>query len=215
MPSEKTGGTTLKPMAFRGSFLFVPIVLALASQGWSRDWPLVRPVSKTQTFIDPGAGAKDAAFLASIRDAGGDAVYRIECHNGNYDGESTINFSGDFQCALFAVTRNGLVGGNLLAADTKDEKSTDWWNRGRMRSVQLRGKCLAYRQYSTDRQFKVRGMLVTLRFTDVRWSSAKNERGDPKLQRFTFTLSVVPDQTAHSPTAELPVGTKPPTSCYP
>lgn len=200
---------------FAASFLLVPIVLALAPLVGAHSWPLVRPVSKTQTFTDPGARGKDAPFAALVRDAEGDPAYRVECHNGNYDGESAINFSGDFQCTLFAVTGNGVVSGNLLAADTKDEQSTDWWNRGRMRSAQLRGKCLAYPQYRTDRQFKVRGMLVTLRFTDVRWSFAKNGRRDPILQRFTFTLSVVPDQTAHSPTAELSSGIKPPTSCYP
>lgn len=194
-------------------------VFAAADAGGSRvrmgPWPAVRALHAEHTFINPGAGGKDTPFFAFVRDTRGVSVYKFECHNGNYDGESEINFSGDFQCALFAVSGRELTSGNLLAADTKDELSTDWWNRGRMLANQLRGKCLSYTEYSTNRHFEVRGMLITMQFTKVGWSAKKNDRGNPTLTRFTFTLNVIPDSKAHGSRAELPPGPKPPTSCYP
>jgi len=85
-----------------------------------------------------------------------------------------MNLSGDFQCGLFALKGTTRTSGNLLAADTKNELSTDWWNRGRMRAAQLRGECLKHPEYSTDRRFKLRGMLLTLRIADVKWSTRKD-----------------------------------------
>ena len=132
-----------------------------------------------------------------------------------------MRFSGDFQCALFAVGESGDSTGNLLAANTKDEQSTAWWNRGRMRLAQLRGVCLAYPEYSTVRHFKLRGMVITLRFTDIGWSATKDQQNNPLLAKFTFTLDVVPDKAARGPRDEQtervasPKGPKPPSSCYP
>lgn len=178
-------------------------------------WPMIKSLSEKRTFVDPGAHKKDTPLIALIRDTRGVVVYKFECHNGNYEGESEINFSGDFQCALFALRGNAHATGNLLVSDSKDERSTDWWNRARMRSAQLRGKCLGYPEYGTSRHFRLRGMLLLLRFSDVRWSSEADEQGDPQLREFTFSLDVVPDARAQSSTAELLEGPKPPSSCYP
>jgi hypothetical protein len=176
-------------------------------------WPNIQPLHESHKFIEPGRG-KDTPLLALIKKASGGPVYKVECHNGNYDDESEINFSGDFQCALFGVSGGKGTTGNLLAVNNKDEQSTDWWNRGRMLSHQLRGECLAYPEYSTLRHFKIRGMLVTLRFTDMEWSTTKDQQG-PLLEKFTFTLDVVPDGTAQTSTAQPAAGPKPPRSCYP
>ena len=198
-----------------GSYAIIGMVSAFGLRAQVHSWLVIKPVKDSHTFINPREQNTDAPFLAVIKDVYGVPVYRVECHNGNYDGESEINFSGDFQCALFAVNGNGLASGNLLAGNTRDEQSTDWWNRGRMRSAQLRGKCLAYPEYSTNRHFKLRGMLITLRFTNIEWGSKKDQQGNPMLAKFTFTLDVVPDRAAQSSKAELSAGPKPPTSCYP
>lgn len=178
-------------------------------------WPTIRRLEEKKVFINPGQNNADTPFTAFIKDNDGVPVYKLECHNGNYEGESEINFSGDFQCALFAVKGTTRTSGNLLAADTRNELSTDWWNRGRMRAAQLRGECLKYTEYSTDRRFKLRGMLLTLRFADVKWGTRKDQQGEPMLARFTFLLKVVPDKSAHSSRTELPAGPKPPSVCYP
>lgn len=181
----------------------------------ARKWPVIRPLKEKRVFIDPGRNNADTPFVVFIRDSEGVSVYKLECHNGNYEDESEINFSGDFQCALFAVKGTTRTSSNLLAADTKDELSTDWWNRGRMRAAQLRGECLKYPEYSTDRHFKLRGMLLTLRFSDVKWGPGSDQQNKPLLTGFTFILRVVPDESAKSSRAELVIGPKPPAACYP
>lgn len=178
-------------------------------------WPVVRSLHETRTFVDPGRDNADTHFLALIRGATGIPLYKFECHNGNYDGSSEMNFSGDFQCALFALKGSALASGNLLAADTRNELTTDWWNRGRMRSAQLREPCLAFPAYSTDRRFKLRGMLVTMRFSGIEWSNKRDRQNNHMLGKFTFTLDVTPDDEARTPRAEPPVGPAPPRSCYP
>lgn len=197
-----------------GSLALV-LVSATSLFAQSSKWPIIRPLEKKKVFINPGQNNTDTPFAAFIKDSDGVPVYKLECHNGNYEDESEMNFSGDFQCALFAVKGTTRTSGNLLAADTKNELSTDWWNRGRMRAAQLRGECLKYPEFSTDRRFKLRGMLLTLRFADVKWGTRKDQQGEPMLAGFTFLVKVAPDESAQSFRAELPAGSKPPSACYP
>ncbi|MGH9434137.1 MAG: hypothetical protein ACRD3T_21625 [Terriglobia bacterium] len=177
-------------------------------------WSQIRPVHIVSAITAPPRGM-DTPFLIYIQDLHGAPVYKFECHSGNYPDDDEYAFSGDFQCSLFAYKSGRVTSWNLLAADTKDETSSDWWNRGRMMSYQLRGRCLAYPEYSTDRHFRLRGMLITLKFTDVRWNDQSNNLGKPILVGFTFTLDVVPDRSARTSRAELPAGPRPPASCYP
>ncbi len=190
------------------------VFISVGTSDATLKWPTVRPVHEKRVFVDP-EGKTDTPLIVFLYDTRGVPVYKLECHNGNYGVESGIWYSGDFQCALFALKGASLASGDLLAANTKDELSSDWWNRGRMRAAQLRGTCLAYPEYSTDRHFKLRGMLLTLRFADVKWSPRKDKQNEPRLARFTFLLRVVPDESAQGSGAELPHGPKPPSACYP
>lgn len=178
------------------------------------EWPPIRPVEVSRTLNNKTTIA-DTPFFLSIKDVHRVTIYRLECHNGNYENGSKINFSGDFQCALFAIKNGSRVSGNLLATNTKDELSTEWWNRGRMRSAQLRGKCLDYPDYSTDRIFKLRGMRLTLRFTKMKWGRNKSREHGPVLTGFTFTFKAVPDESAHTANADVVGAPAPPASCYP
>jgi hypothetical protein len=186
------------------------ILLAQASR-----WAVIRPLEEKRVFINPGENNTDTSFMAFIKNNNGVPLYKLECHNGDYDDESEMNFSGDFQCALFAMKGTTPTSGNLLAADTKNELSTDWWNRGRMRAAQLRGECLKYPEYSTDRRFKLRGMRLTLRFSDVKWGPRKDQQDEPLLAGFTFILKAVPDESVQSFRAEVPSAPKPTTACFP
>lgn len=183
--------------------------------GHADRWPTIQPLHREHAFLHADRANTDLPFLAFIKDTDGAPVYKFECHSGDYNGESEMNFSGYFQCALFAIKGDALTSTDLLAADTNNELSSDWWNRGRMLSRQLRGKCLAYPEYSTDRHFRLRGMLITMRFTDVEWSARKDQQGNAMIARFTFTLDAVRDRGAQSSRTELPVGPKPPPSCFP
>jgi hypothetical protein len=195
-------------------YAVIGIVMSFSSKTQAANWPVIHPLHETRTFVNQRSNT-DYPFLALIKDTAGIAVYKLDCHNGNYVGDSEMNFSGDFQCPLFALNGSNLASGNLLAASTPNEQSADWWNRGRLRSAQLRGDCLLYPEYSTERHFRLRGMRVTLRFTDIEWCARKDQQNNPLLKRFKFILDVVPDTDAHSLTAELPGGPEPPRSCYP
>jgi hypothetical protein len=155
------------------------LMFEMAVSAQTSRWPIIQPLEEKRTLIAPGRDNADTPFVLFIKDSGGAPVYKLECHNGNYENQSEMNFSGDFQCALFAVKEKALVSGDLFAANSKNELSADWWNRGRMRAAQLRGECLKYPEYSTLRHFKLRGMLLTLQFTDIEWSRTKNQQNNP------------------------------------
>lgn len=195
--------------------LILATIYAVGLSAEANKWPTIQPLEEKRVVTDLGREGADTPVVAFIKDAGGVPVYKLECHTGDYENESEMNFSGDFQCAMFAVKGTTLTSGDLLAADTKDELSTDWWNRGRVRSAQLRGECLRYPEYSTDRRFKLRGMLVTLRLTDIRWGTRKDQQGNPLLAGFTLAIKVAPEKAAQSSRSESVDGPKPPASCYP
>ncbi|HEX4025360.1 MAG TPA: hypothetical protein VHX52_11785 [Steroidobacteraceae bacterium] len=194
-------------------YAVVALVSAFCALAQPVAWPVVRPMRAMRTFVNPGRGHADTPFVAMLRDVTGLAVYKLECHNGNYRNVSELKFSGDFQCALFATRGTAVMSDNLLAANTGDAASANRWNRGRMRAVQLRGQCLTYPDYGAERRFKLRGMLLTLQFTGLQWS-APGIQGSPMLNKFTFSFRVVPDTSATGWVADVPGGPRPPDACY-
>jgi len=196
------------------TYTFVVAVAACTSTAQPKNWPTIAPLSETRRFVNTASADADTPFVARITDLRGVSLYQLECHNGNYEGDSPISFSGDFQCGLFGVNGSNVLVENLLAADTPDERSTDWWNRGRMRGAQLLDECASYPEYSTSRHFRLRGMVIEIAFSDVEWES-RNNGAVPRLRAFTFRLSVIADNSANSSASEVPTGPKPPESCYP
>ena len=172
-------------------------------QGWTPPQPL----HAEYHFVRPKPG-EDTPFTVFLLDAAGNKLYKFECHAGGYDDTSEMSWSGDFQCALFPYRIDTVTPVNVLAVDDREEQSTDGWNRGRLLARQLQGECLQYPEYSTLRHFKLRGLHLTLAYSDVVWQGGK-------LDRFTMTLIVMPDADAKNPLAEPAVGDKPPRDCYP
>jgi hypothetical protein len=198
---------------FRICSLVLGMMSAFRLPAQTNNWPVVQPLQERHTFTDAGKDDTDTPFLVFIKNAKGVPVYKLECHNVNYEDDSEITFSGDFQRALFGVTGDKRTTWNLLAVDNKDEKSTDWWNRGRMLSAQLRGACAGYPEYESVRHFNLRGMLITLQFFDLEWGKLDNQN-NPQLTKFTFEVSVIPDKRSQTPESEPVKGAKPPKSCY-
>ena len=75
-------------------------------------------------------------------------------------------------------------------------------------SWQLQGECLNYPEYSTLRHFRLRGLDLTLSYTDIVWQGSK-------LEKFTLHLDATPDAGARSPMAEPAAGDRPANACYP
>lgn len=171
-------------------------------------WTPVQPLHAEYRFVLPEKAEEDTPFSVYFMDGSGNKVYRFECHRGNYDDTSEMSWSGDFQCALFPFKKDTLTPVNVLAVDDRHEQSVDWWNRGRLLAKQLQGECLQYPEYSALRHFKLRGMDLTLGYSDIAWQGGK-------LAKFTLRLDVTPDADAKSPMAEPAEGPKPPKGCYP
>ena len=177
-------------------------------------WPEIEPTHVEFIYVAPRLKDDDRPFIAYFKDAQGNQVYKFECHNGAYGDETEMKFSDELQCALFPFKDTTVTAVNLLAADTRDEQGNDWWNRGRVFSAQFRGECLTYPEYSTTRHFRMRGLDVTLSFTDIEWNPAPGSKA-PSLASFTLAIDAAPDKDAHSPLAETVPGSRPPKSCYP
>jgi hypothetical protein len=179
--------------------------------GVSPDWPIILPAHASAVFANLAHDSIDTPFSMGITDAAGRLAYRVECHNFYYNNDEKIDYSGDFQCALYAAHGDTVV--NLLASATKDEQSSDWFNRGRMLASQLAGRCGSYPEYGAIRHFRLRDMRVTFEFDNLEWAPSTGAK--PRLNGFMFTLSVNPDTSAHSSQATVVHVRKPPASCDP
>jgi len=186
----------------------------LGSREPSHRWPAIEPVDTSVTFTNPGAGDRDTPFTVAIRDASGTVLYSLECHNDNYDEESLIDFSGDFQCGLFSHGADSAeeTDLNLLASQTRNEESADWFNRARMMAAQLHGDCARYPEYGSIRHFALRKMRITFSFTNVQWAAATS---GPKLKQFTFRVTAVVNPSAQTAHAEQVHAPRPPPVCEP
>lgn len=134
-------------------------------------WPTIAPVHERVRF-DNLAPGRDTPVVVGVTDVSGVPRYRLECHNGEYDGRSIIEFSGIFHCAVAAVDGERFTSGNLLAEASREQQRSDWLNRGRFSVHQLRPPCSAYPQYGPTRLFRFRGLALTLRIRDVAWAEA-------------------------------------------
>jgi len=103
----------------------------------SPEWPAVRPFHE-ERIISLEEPVPDVPLVFTIR-TDSDVQYRLECHTGDYEDMTLINFSGAYQCAMFAMKRRERTSWNLFADDSAVQRSADWFNRGRMTEGQLRG----------------------------------------------------------------------------
>ena len=170
--------------------------------------PQIQPLHTVFHYQRPAPGA-DTGFVAYIADIRGNKVYKFECHNAAYDDDSEIKFSDDLQCALFAFKGDTVSAFNLFATDTRSESVNDWWNRGRLVAAQLQGECLQFPEYSTERHFHLRGMVVTLEYKDISWDKSGG------LISFTLVFDAALDPDAKNLTVSAPEGPSPPSGCYP
>jgi hypothetical protein len=176
----------------------------VSSGGSKGVWPGVQALNKEWRITNVSSTQTDTPAIDYIHDLKGVPAYKLECHNGNYSGQSEMNFSGTFQCALFALENGRPASWNLLA--DRSEQDSDWGNRGRMLSEQLNGSCSGWAEYGARRVFRLRGMKITFRYRDLQWS--KNQ-----LTAFTFEVDVRPDPLAKTPEAKVVKVARPPRSC--
>lgn len=190
------------------NILLMFIAVSLSSQ--AQTWPPIQEISGSAVFA-PRAG-EDSPFETTLFDLAGTPQYRLECHNGDYDVTTGFNFSGVFQCAVFAIEGNKAGALNLLADGSSAESTSDWANRARLLPEQLQPPCASWKEYGAVRHFRLRGMVVTMTFTPLEWNLSPDQARQ-RLGRFRFDLAVARDDAANSPRSERVAAPRPPKEC--
>lgn len=198
------------PLSFAlGAGLLAGLTLMTNPSGQApTGWSVLKERHETFAFVAPNGPGVDRPYVLHLEDAAGNERYRLECHSGEHGEDNLLKWSGLYQCALFPTKGDSISAVDVLATDTREEQADDGWNRGRILAQQFHAPCISYPEYSNLRHFKLRGMDLTLAFTDIAWDGAK-------IAGFTLHVDVTPDADAKSDVAAAAEGDRPPRACYP
>lgn len=149
------------------------------------------PASIKKTFDVSDVSKADISLQIKAPD--GHALYTLQCHSAGYEGDSSFDYSGDFECRLILAEGQNTYS-TLLTEDL--DQSRDWESRGRFFAASLKGECANVPEYGAVRNFELRGMRLTLRISDPMF------QGD-KLHSLKLTVAVAPDPYAHRAIASI------------
>jgi len=165
----------------------------------SQHYPVVATLKRTFDVPDV-AKASVSLDITSVKGA---PLYRLECHSaGNSPEPASFDYSGDFECRLSTV--GGLEQYSTLLTEDAHQ-SRDWESRGRFFSAQLRGSCARIPEFGAIRDFKLRGMKLTLQILDPvftvggQLTSLKltvTVRSDPSAGRSIAQIVPIPESRA-------------------
>lgn len=151
------------------------------------------PVTGIQrTFMVPDVAKANVSL--EIDSTRGTPLYHFECHAAGYTGDPDFDYSGEFECRLSLIGQPNSYS-TLLTEDAG--QSRDWESRGRFFAAELRGPCAGIPEFGTNREFKLRGMDLSLQITDPTFTE------DGKLGSLRVTVSVRPDRMALRSIAEV------------
>lgn len=181
---------------------------ALACGAEAPSWPTVQPLQRT--FDVPNVQQMNVVLL--IRSKAGEPLYRLRCaHPGN-----SQDYSGDFECRFDTVGSGDVrVGQTLLIEDARQLKP--WPSRGRFFTADLVGHCAAIPEFGATRDFRLRGMELTLQVLDPVVDTARQGfggAGDPQLKSLKLKVTVHPAPAATRAIAAIvPFPKHPPPQC--
>jgi hypothetical protein len=171
--------------------LFSLGVLTLFGQaGKSHDYVLIQPAEKT--FVVPEVSEADVVFL--IKSDKGQPVYKLQCHSAGFTGDPDFDYSGDFECRLSSVGHFDKYS-TLLTEDPHQDR--DWESRGRFFASELREPCAQIPHFGAKRDFRLRGMNLTLEIIDQQFGE------DAKLKSLRLRVTARPDASSQRPIAEV------------
>jgi hypothetical protein len=78
----------------------------------------------------------------------------------------------------------------------------DTLSRARLLGDDVFDRCAVYPEYGAVRQFRLRGMKIEFRFSEVVFSQVNAQNGSTRVESFRFHLAVKPDSSAISAIAE-------------
>jgi len=150
-------------------------------------------VTPLQRTFDVPDVAK-ANVSVEIKSAEGTSLYKLQCHSAGYPGDPDFDYSGDFECRLSSVGNRDTYS-TLLTEDPHQRR--DWESRGRFFADNLRGECARIPEFGAARDFRLRGMKVTLRVIDPVFAA------DGKLSSLKLAVTVRRDPNARRSIAEV------------
>lgn len=156
-------------------------------------WPEIRPQERSFQFTDAATAIADISILNSE----GKPAYRLRCQPATMAPEDAVDLAGDFDCYLLSLYSQDLFQ-TLLTQDPFARLH----DRGEIWAEYLVGRCGEYPEWGRVRTFRLRGMQITLTFSNVR--VARKSRNDVNLLSFDFRVSVQPDASALSMISEPP-----------
>lgn len=175
--------------AMRNYLTVVVICLAGGVCASAQSYPAPAPTAETFAVSD----VSKADISLHIKTRGGRDLYTLQCHSAGYEGDSSFNYSGDFECRLILSSGQNTYS-TLLTEDL--DQSRDWESRGRFFSASLRGECAKIPEFGAVRNFKLRGMRLTLRILDPKFQNNK-------LRSLKLSVAIAPDPYAHRVIAEI------------
>lgn len=150
-------------------------------------WPSIQPVQATVGF-DRQASMFDVSI--AINGLDGKPLYWFMCIGGSdryldrLSGSTDFNYVGPLLCRL--DTKPSWDDSSLLA----ENGEATWHTRGRFSFNELKGKCAEYPEYGRLRNFRLRGMHISLAVQHV----SQDENG--KIQYFQLAVDVKEDHEA-------------------
>jgi hypothetical protein len=166
-------------------FLFLLASMVASAQSY----PTPAKIEKMFSVSD----VRKANISLHIKARDGRDLYTLQCHSAGYAGDSGFDYSGDFECRL--ILSNGQNMYSTLLTEDLDQ-SRDWESRGRFFAASLKGECAKVPEFGAVRNFKLRGMGLTLRISDPMFQGNK-------LVSLKLAVAVAPDPDAHRAIAAI------------
>lgn len=167
-------------------------------------WPAVRPVEKHYSF----SVASRAKVNLLIEDTQGDALYLLGCLPELPEGDKS---AAGLSCYLVPIAAPdlGLESPTLLNDDPMEARIPH--GRGEFWVDNLRGDCAAYPEYGSERTFRLRGMKIVLRVTNVVFGPTRTFQTPARtlstMLSFGLQISVSPDPSTLSAISQpVPIG---------
>lgn len=163
-------------------------------------WPQITPVNRIYHFDS----AKNAYIDLYIFSINGEKLYNLKCHNYLYEDDPDFDYSGEFECRMVSLYSKETVS-TLLTENPM--QSADWDSRARFFSFQLSGDCGKYPDYGLARNFRLRGMSINLKMSNISFTESYIKNGYSAfdylgLKAFTFQVAVEFDPDANTSIAE-------------
>jgi len=174
--------------------IFVCVVAGHRASGQTvkEQWPKVSPLDATFAVSSQNPHVETIVFSEK-----GDPVYRLTCHEGDFENDRDGSFDFLFHCKLFPMNTKVEFRDLFWPSDN--------WRRSRTRAKfrsGFDGLCKDHPYYGQRRIFQLRGMRIELQVSDFSQTPSVQEQLtrdlDPNEYRLKLKLRViaVPDPTA-------------------